>query len=354
MRQLAGLVGLAVILSAFLPVGSSGGEWKLKVHRGEQTSDFYLADVDSLTFVDYTIPAPPMVLVPAGSFTMGDGTSYCGTQQHSVTLTHSFYLAQTEVTNQQFVEGLQWAYDHSLVTVTTSYVYDNLDGSTVALARLDMSGSEVQFDGTRFYLREAPAASPYYPQGYDPPTHPATMLSWYGAARYCDWRSLSEGRPRAYQHGGDWACNGGQPYHAAGYRLPTDAEWEYAAQYDDERLYPWGSATPSCALANYRLGDTYCVGWTTPVGHYAAGPVELGLRDMAGNLSEWCNDWHDCNLGTVAITDPVGPTSGTYRLSRGGSWTMLGTELACAVRRGTQPGVINSGAGFRIVRTATP
>ena len=65
--------------------------------------------------------------------------------------------------------------------------------------------------------------------------------------------------------------------------MPTDAEWEYAAQWDDERIYPWGDEDPDCSCANFYTG-TYCVYWTTPVGSYPDAPEVLGLSDMAGNL----------------------------------------------------------------------
>ena len=97
--------------------------------------------------------------------------------------------------------------------------------------------------------------------------------------------------------------------------MPTDAEWEYAAQWDDERIYPWGDEDPDCSCANFYTG-TYCVYWTTPVGSYPDAPEVLGLSDMAGNLFEWCNDWWVCNLGTSPETDPTGPGSGSRRVTR--------------------------------------
>jgi len=179
-------------------------------------------------------------------------------------------------------------------------------------------------------------------------------VTWYGAARYCDWLSLQTGLARAYQHTGDWACNDGDPYGAEGYRLPTDAEWEYAARYDDERVYPWGDEEPSCYRANFYHTD-YCVGWTAPVGSHPHAPDSLGLSDMAGNAFEWCNDWHTCSLGTSPATDPTGPGSGTYRMLRGGSWSYGPYSLRCAYRYGDfTPNYSTSFIGFRVSRTISP
>ena len=289
-------------------------------------------------------PEPPeMVSVPHGAFVMGDGVAQCGIDEHEVTLTHDFYLGQHEVTNQEYMEAVQWAYDKGYVTATSSSVKDALDGSTLELLDLDGSYCEIVFSGGVFSLRDAG-------HGINP-DHPVVAVTWYGAARYCDWLSLGEGLPRAYQHSGNWSCNYGNPYGAMGYRLPTDAEWEYAAQYDDERIYPWGDAAPSCAWANY----AGCVGWTSPVGSYPDAPASLGLSDMAGNVSEWCNDWWTCNLGTNPETNPVGPGSGVRRLIRGCSHHINDTIVRCAYRSvGGDPEYGSNIHGFRIARTASP
>ena len=264
-------------------------------------------------------PSPgPMVLVPSGTFIMGDGVAYCGVDERQVTLTHDFWLGQYEVTNQQYLDLLQWAYDRGYVTATSSSVRDNLDGSTEELVDLDSGYCEIAFSGGIFSLRDAG-------HGLNG-DHPMKEVTWHGAASYCDWLSLSEGLPRAYDHS-TWLCGGGDPYSAAGYRLPTDAEWEYAAQWSDERIYPWGDETPQeCVHANYN----YCVGWTSPVGSYPSG-VQPNLSDpiydLSGNVWEWVNDRWECRLGTSPETDPPGPGSGSYRVVRGGSWVYYASTL---------------------------
>jgi formylglycine-generating enzyme required for sulfatase activity len=279
-----------------------------------------------------------MVLVPAGTFIMGDGVTHCGEEEREVTLTHSFYLGRYEVTNQEYVAAVQWAYDLGHVTVDSSSVRDALDDSKEKLLDLDGSECEIAFDEDSGTFSTVNAKCP------------VKHVTWYGAARYCDWLSLQQGFPRAYEHGGDWSCNGGDPYGAGGYRLPTDAEWEYAAQYEDERIHPWGDETPDCGRANY-YG---CLGSTSPVGSYPGAPDISGelLYDMAGNVWEWCNDWHECLLGTTPETDPVGPSSGASRVVRSGCWYAGDCALRCASRAASShPGGDGIAMGFRCARS---
>jgi formylglycine-generating enzyme required for sulfatase activity len=286
-----------------------------------------------------------MVLVAAGSFVMGGGVAGCGADERNVTLTRDFYLGQYEVTNQEYLDAVQWAYDNGYVTATTSSVQDNLDGSTEELLDLDDSNCEIEFDGvSTFSLRDAG-------HGINP-DHPVMEATWYGAARYCDWLSLQEDPPldRAYEHSGDWSCNGGDPYGAEGYRLPTDAEWEYAAQYNDDRAYPWGNESPDDSLANYDES----IDWTSPVGSYPAGNSALGFSDLAGNVLEWCNDWWVCELGTTSDTDPVGPGSGDDKVTRGGSFDDTGGSLRCAYRNDRAAGAADEDIGLRAARTVNP
>ena len=292
------------------------------------------------------VDPPQMVLVPAGVCTMGDGNpeSYCGIDEREVQLTRDFLLGQHEVTNQEYRDAIQWAYDRGYVTATSASAHDNMDGCTVELLDLDDADCEIDFEEGVFTVIR--------------PDHPVKEVTWYGAARYCDWLSLMQDPPlaRAYQHSGDWSCNGGDPYGAQGYRLPTDAEWEYAAQFDDERVYPWGNEPADCTRANYWACS---VGWTTPVGQYPDAPASLGLSDMAGNVWEWCNDWWVCDLGTSPEEDPVGPEETGYRVIRGGSWQGNDNGLRCAHRYGDipdygVPGWAYVNGGLRIARTAAP
>jgi formylglycine-generating enzyme required for sulfatase activity len=316
-----------------------------------------VSEIDSITFEDAFV-APPMVTVPAGDFIMGDGQAHCGADEHHVTLTRDFKLAEHEVTNREFMEAVQWAYDNGYAMATPDSVLDALDASTETLLNMASDYCEIGFADGRFYLRESPSeeAQAAYPGGYNPALHPVKMVSWYGAASYCDWMSLMAGLPRAYEHVGAWLCNAGAPYDAIGYRLATDAEWEYAAQFDDERIYPWGDEEPTCERANYAPDSlTMCVGWTTPVGSYPAAPLELGLLDMAGNVAEMCNDWFQCDLGTQPVIDPVGPLTGEGRVIRGGAWPddWEMPFLRCGARTLVDLRV-NQYSAFRPARTFAP
>ncbi len=294
-----------------------------------------------------------MVFVPAGSFTMGQAG--VATPEHTVHLTYDFYLDAHEVTNQQYMEALQWALGQDLVTADSSSV----QAYGVELLNLDATNyCEIAFNTStqQFYL----VARSYnsgswgpgfaYPGGYDPADHPVKEVSWYGAACYCDWRSLREGLPAFYQ--GNWDQSASHdPYLAQGYRLPTEAEWEYAAQWDDERSYPWGNESPTCALLNYHDGGSYCIGWTSPVGNYPL--TGRGFSDLAGNIREWCGDGYG-SYSSSNQTNPYGIAGSPSRVIRGGCWTGDDTNVQCAHRRNSDPLYASSGVGFRAARTVNP
>ena len=126
---------------------------------------------------DDPVDLPEIVLVSAGSFVMGDGAAYCGVSERNVSLTRDFYLGQHEVTNQDYLEAVQWAYGHDYITATTSSVLDNLDGSTMELLDLDDGDCEIAFSGGVFSLSDAG-------HGDNNGNHPVKEAPRYGAARY--------------------------------------------------------------------------------------------------------------------------------------------------------------------------
>jgi formylglycine-generating enzyme required for sulfatase activity len=308
---------------------------------------------DSLTFTGVHILGG-FVSIPAGTFTMGspedelgqdhDGFGWSTEPQHQVTLTHGIYVQTTEVTNQQYMELAQWAYDQGYVTATSASLHDNLDGSTQVLKILGSEIYEIYFSNGIFSCIN--------------PDHPVKFVNWYGSVAYCDWLSLQQGLPRAYNHA-TWQCNGGNPYMSAGYRLPTEAEWEYACRAGSTTAFANGPITQiECDLIdpNLDLMGWYCGntggrpdGWTHPVAQKL--PNAWGLYDMHGNVWEWCNDWWAFELGGT-VTDPAGYSgAGNFRVIRGGSWYSLAQRCRSAGRGGDQPDQAYRGVGFRPVKS---
>jgi sulfatase modifying factor 1 len=180
---------------------------------------------------------------------------------------------------------------------------------------------------------------------------PVEMVSWYDCIEYCNQRSLKEGLTPYYTvdrntkdpNNGNieddikWTVtiNPG----ANGYRLPTEAEWEYAAsggQVSQGHLYSGSDEADQVAWYWENSGETRLAGawnWpaielngnrTKPVG--VKSPNELGLHDMSGNVREWCWDWHGDSPGSGA--DPQGPSAGSFRVWKGGGW--VGGDFCCA------------------------
>lgn len=288
-------------------------------------------------------PAPPegMVLIPAGSFLMGDSFGegwYDELPVHEVYVS-AFYMDKYEVTKALWDEVASWAQDNG---------YD---------------------------------IKPYYASG-KAPDHPAYAVSWFNAVKWANARSEKEGLTpvfytnetlsTVYRTGWVNVMNEWVNWDADGYRLPTEAEWEKAARGGCEgQRFPWcDTNTIDHTRANYtstylfsydmvqapgyRYHPTYATGWpcTSPVGSFA--PNGYGLYDMAGNVNEWCWDWwrdSTYHYTVSPVTNPRGPSWGIHRVLRGGGWYNF--AFYCRVSyRDLSTIHENVTLGFRLVRTA--
>ncbi len=167
--------------------------------------------------------------------------------------------------------------------------------------------------------------------------HPVVYVSSAEAIKFCQWLSGRERRR---------------------YRLPTEAEWEYAARGEDQRKYPWGDKEGRGDLANFADKNT-AFAWSdstiddgyaesSPVGAFPLGASPFGIEDMAGNVWEWCLDFIENYRGTPKV-NPRGPASGVKRVYRGGSWKSRFNSLRATTRGSNVPNYTCNDLGFRVV-----
>ena len=304
-----------------------------------------------------------MVYIPDGEFDMGDhhdGSSYA-LPVHAVML-DSFFMSRYEITHQQYCDYLNSAYP-AQIKVDGGVVYASSDSSNsypYCNAHSYDVDSQIDYNdvsGT-FSIRTKGEESPR-----DMSDDPMVEVNWYGAVAYCNWRSSEEGYESCYDLS-TWDCN----FSKHGYRLATEAEWEYAARGGEHSPYyrfAWGD-TISHSQANYNafpLNYPYDVSptsgyhpdwndWIYPlssvVGSFSANGY--GLYDMTGNVWEWCYDWYGSNYYDASPYDnPQGPVSGTYRVHRGGCWLYDANLSRVALRSGNRPEIRHSNYGLRVV-----
>jgi formylglycine-generating enzyme required for sulfatase activity len=191
---------------------------------------------------------------------------------------------------------------------------------------------------------------------------PVDMVTWHEAAAFCNALSSKKGTIECYQCAGKQQsviCSpkslyvGGNIYQCPGYRLPTEAEWEYAYRSGVSSAF-YNGGIYSCSGTDNNADQ---IGWYSGNSNSTLHAVGLkkangwGIHDMAGNVWEWTNDWFVTDLGSAVAKDPWGSTSGYSRVMRGGYWNSPPQVLRAAFRSFNNPTKAKAGFGFRCVRT---
>jgi len=242
---------------------------------------------------------PSMIRLPAGSFLMGsteqdEAAESDEKPQHQVTLTQPFFISETEVTQAQ---------------------YEAVMGTNPS----------------------------NFKEGAEAAKRPVENVTWFDAVAYCNKLSQREGKEPCYEIVGEsvkWpkglACKG--------YRLPTEAEWEYAAQAEQRTRYAGSDKIDEVAWYDKNAKDT-----THPVAGLKPNP--WGLYDLSGNVWEWVWDWH-APYDARPQTDPIGPLQdGSHRVRRSGSWANVALGGRVALRARFLPGFRILFQGFRLSRS---
>lgn len=178
------------------------------------------------------------------------------------------------------------------------------------------------------------------PSRWKNPRNPVEQVRWSDAVRFCNQRSAAEGRKPCY-HLENWTCD----FSTDGYRLPTEAEWEFACRGGAATEYFFGDAPTK--IGEYAWYDRNSGGHPHAVGQKK--PNAFGLYDMAGNVWQWCNDFYQVDYYKASpAVDPRGPTSGPTRVVRGGAWRFSADNCRSGYRYYESPGYADVCFGYDI------
>jgi formylglycine-generating enzyme required for sulfatase activity len=258
-----------------------------------------------------------MVYIRGGCFLMGDifnEGSLAERPVHRICL-DDFYMGKYEVTVKEF---RQFVHETGYITEA-----ERQDGCHGWEGNREVKKKEYDWKNTGFSQTE---------------THPVVCVTWNDSVQYIKWLNAKEGR---------------------NYRLPTEAEWEYAARSGGKHYrFSWVQEMPSDNIADrtakrkligVEADEEYDDGYafTSPVGSFR--PNELGLYDMSGNVYEWVEDWLSNDYFQNSPTEnPTGPVDGKIKVMRGGSWNPLPRLVTTTARRGNVPGARGAWIGFRL------
>jgi formylglycine-generating enzyme len=264
-----------------------------------------------------------MVLIQGGTFQMGSNDGDSDEKPvHSTTIS-SFYMSKYEITIAQFKSFVdEEMYKTDAEKEDGCYIWFN----STWYKKADINW-RYDIEGNLYALTQF--------------NHPVVHVSWNDAVAYCAWLNRKTGK---------------------NYRLPTEAEWEYAAGNGNKHTqYSWGNSDPTLSkvgnladeTAKKKFTDwTILEGYTdnyvftAPVGSFP--PNDFGLYDMSGNVGEWCNDWEGKYSNDKATQNPSGPLSGSYRIFRGGTWLHNLSSCRVTDRASYEPTFRRHFLGFRL------
>jgi len=292
-----------------------------------------------------------MIYIPNGTFIMGNDKLHKkisgspAAPQHQVKLT-GYWIGKTPVTKAQFrifVKETNFVTSVEKKGHEGPWVYNFKEKGFITIPG--------------FYWDNAfSQVTAVYPHVQIDDSHPVTCISWYDAVAFCKWLSSKTG------------CN---------FVLPTEAEWEYAARGNDQRIFPWGNEDPNGTRANYAdeafnavfpgteqsivhfgINDGYAA--TSPIGSFPLGVSPCGALDMAGNVTEWVYDW----IGEYQkrlYTNPIGAKEGKDRVMKAGFWAgsagrwdqkpdelIIGHNIRADARQYDDPNSADDHLGFRL------